>query len=74
MSNFAVAALTGDTTSTAIDYTQLVTDAIDWAFKIGTQAINWSLENPILALCFVCGTVLPIGFAVFSMAKGATKG
>lgn len=48
--------------------TQSVTDLLG----VGTAALNWILDNPILAIIFA-GCLIPVAFKVIKSAKKAAK-
>lgn len=42
-----------------------VTSAVDVILNVAGSVINFGLENPVLAIVLVGGTVIPTGMAVF---------
>lgn len=51
-----------------VSVTQSVTDLL----AVGTQALNWIVANPLLAVVFA-GCIVPVAFRVIKAAKRAAK-
>ncbi len=47
----------------------VITSALESLITITGKLIDYTLSQPVLALCFVAGTVVPAGFAMFARAK-----
>ena len=53
--------------------TTMITTALDTLTSVATTLIDFAMENPILAVLFVGGTIVPAGFALFGGAKHAVQ-
>ena len=60
--------------ATAPDYPALITSALETLTSLASSLINFAMANPLLSICFVSGTVIPAGFALFRRAKSVTQG
>lgn len=60
--------------ATAPDYPALITSALETLTSLATSLINFAMSNPLLSICFVAGTVIPAGFALFNNARRSTRG
>ncbi len=51
----------------------VITSALESLITITGKLIDYTLSQPVLALCFVAGTVVPAGFAMFARAKYTSR-
>lgn len=51
------------------DTSTMITTALTTLTSVATTLINYALENPMLAILFVGGTIVPVGFALFKQAR-----
>ncbi len=64
-----------DGTETAVStMTDMITSALETLMSVATTLVDYALENPVLAILFVGGTIVPAGFALFRNAKGSVQG
>lgn len=56
---------------TATTVTDMITTGLETLMSVSTTLIDYALENPILAILFVGGTIVPAGFALFRGARGS---
>lgn len=50
-----------------------ITTGLNQLVSIAGSLINFMMDNPILSLCFIAGTIVPAGFVFFREAKHAAK-
>ncbi len=53
-----------DDTSTSTAFSN-VSSAVDVILDVAGSVINFGMQNPVLAIVLVGGTVIPVGMAVF---------
>ena len=58
---------------TTTSMTDMISSALETLMDVSTTVINFALENPVLAVLFVSGTIVPAGFAFFRSGKNAVS-
>lgn len=48
---------------------ETITGAVENLFTLTTNVIDFVTKNPVLAICFVAGTIIPAGIAIFNRLK-----
>lgn len=48
---------------------ETITTAVTDLMGLVTTVIDYVTKNPVLAVCFVAGTVVPAGIAIFKKLK-----
>lgn len=50
-----------------------ITTALSGITAAGTSVLSWITDNPLLSICFVGGTVVPVVFKFIKGSKRAAK-
>ena len=48
---------------------EAITTAVTDLMGVTTTVIDYVTKNPVLAVCFVAGTIVPAGIAIFNRLK-----